>query len=48
MISSQNERTLGKAGSSKINKDKQDGEEGMVGVKTREYWANLLFECPLR
>ena len=37
MISSQNERTLGKAGSSKINKDKQDGEEGMVGVKTREY-----------
>ena len=44
--SSQNERTLGggRGRCSKTYKGKQVGREG---VKTREAWANILFECPL-
>ena len=46
--SSQNERTFGgrgwggRGGCSKTNKD----EQGVRGVKIRESWANVLFECP--
>ena len=45
MSSSQNERTLaggGGGGCSKTNKSEQE----VRGVKTRESWANVLFECP--
>ena len=42
--SSQNERTFG----SGVLKNEQRWTTREEGVKTRESWANVLFECPLK
>ena len=44
--SSQNERTLGGGGVLENEKGQTRGEVG-GGVKTREFWANVLFDCSL-
>ena len=31
----------------RVLKNKQEQKRGVGAVKTREYWANVLFECPL-
>ena len=45
MSSSQNEHTLGGEGGDMLGNE-QGRTRGEWGVKTRESWANIPFECP--